>query len=631
MTSSESPSHEQTAESAGEKALGHQQLQTISENEVTCFEPHSEKQDKYTHITNKILSVDESFLYSSQASLADYQVLGTRKRAHTMQNIHERASFLDLTSELHFSKMLHKALFYIRDDVTFGSTAGLNMPVIDTLTPDLVPLKEDSNLNTVPSLSYAKNLLVVSLSVTLMFIALGSVRNLQSSMNHEAGVGVISMAVSFAGYMLGSVVSASLVQIFQPKFCLVSGLFPQFLYIASNLYPAMWLMVPVSLAQGFALAILWNAMSTYVVLLARGKALLQDIHFSVVSSRYFGFFGLFFQSYFVIGNLISSLVLSQSGASPADLNNITDLNSNGFDSDNTHSINASIDESHNSSSNRYIKPSHIHLCGATFWQHFDLGGEAYHVEEKTKYLLLGIYLGFVLLSIIIAVLFQEKLNPKLFESALPAVERFKQQLLSLKKFSYDRHFLLLLPMLMYSFMEVGFITAEVTKAYVTCALGIHMVGYTMICFGVCGCLSSYLSGFLNKFTGYRPLMITAVLLNLAVLVHMIVWKPSPNELLPFFVDFGLWGVSDGIFVSQVNSLLSATFPNNYEEAFAGLRIAQGFGVALVFACSGFLSMLAKIYMTGAFAVFSTAAYLFMDLAREREMKRKIALLQETSI
>ena len=35
----------------------------------------------------------------------------------------------------------------------------------------------------------------------------------------------------------------------------------------------------------------------------------------------------------------------------------------------------------------------------------------------------------------------------------------------------------------------------------TCPVGIHMVGYTMICFGVCGSFSSFVGGKLEKHVG----------------------------------------------------------------------------------------------------------------------------------
>ncbi|XP_059169341.1 protein unc-93 homolog A-like [Physella acuta] len=630
------PSHGSNGHPADDGQF-HPGLSTIDENKVTCFSDEDEPL-QYPRITNKILSsVDESFLYSSLGNLAEPEV-GHRRRAATMQNIHEKASFLNLTSESHLGKVFQKALIYLKTDMTFGSISGLNTAVVDQNYDKKILLPESSSTDVIASGKYTKNLLVVGLTTTLLFIALGSVRNLQSSMNHEDGVGVISTAVSFVGYMVGSVFSLSLVQIFQPRSCMIAGIVPHFVYVAANVYPAMWLMVPVSMCQGVGLAVFWNSLSTYVTLLARGRAKEQNEVFSVVSARYFGIFGLFFQAYFIIGNLISSLVLSSGTPSP-DLILLPDLlNSSSINITNSlpHHITSSFMTLHenlslNASDDYTSEPAHIQSCGSSFMPHDDLGGTSFHIDAHTKYLLLGIYMASVLASMALAVVCLEKLNPRLLESPISRLERVKTQLTSLVKFSTRVRFLLLLPLMVFSFMEVGFVTADFTKAYVTCALGIHMVGYTMICLGVCGSLSAYLSGLLTQLVGRVPQILFAVSLNLGVLVHMIYWKPSPDWLVPFFVDLGLWGISDGIWVSQVNSLLSVVFPNHYEEAFAFLRIAQGLGSAMAFGYSNVLGMMSKIYITGSICLAGVTGYLIMEWRLRRSDKKSSGILRETTI
>ncbi|XP_005093124.2 protein unc-93 homolog A [Aplysia californica] len=190
---------------------------------------------------------------------------------------------------------------------------------------------------------------------------------------------------------------------------------------------------------------------------------------------------------------------------------------------------------------------------------------------------------------------------------------------------------MILPMLMYSFMEVGFVTSEMTKAFVTCPLGMHMVGYTMMFLGICGSLSSYISGLLTKCTGRIPLILWAAGMNLGVLVAMDVWAPTTDSLVPFFAIMGLWGASDGIWVSQSNSLMSVVFPDKFEEAFAGLRMAQGIGVATVFGSSPAMSMRSKIYMLGGLCIFGIIMYLIMEILLRREKKKRPITIRQTSV
>ncbi|XP_005105589.2 uncharacterized protein LOC101856043 [Aplysia californica] len=620
----------------------HEELQSFLGEEV---EP-----TMYTKITNNITVVDESFLFESQTSLGESETPKHSRRAGTMQNLHERLSFLDLTEISKVGRACQKALIYLKDDLTFGSLASLNNMANKGFDKDPgqgVSLIDGGKvLDVVPSSRHTRNLVAMSLVITLLFTAIGSVRNLQSSINHEGGVGVISMAVTFAGYMIGSVFSVSVVQNFQPRTSIIINLIPNLLYVAANIYPTLWIMAPISFIQGWSTAILWNAMSTYVTFLARGRAQKKNESFEIVSGRFFGIFCLIYQSYLIVGNLIASLVL-MFGKTPDPLaQNATAANSSlviaqAFNHSQNLSYGAEAPTSLSADVNSRLPPlpsnltlkdvTHLHLCGAEYCQHFDLEGSAFSVSVETKYVLFGIYMGCIVLAILIAMFILEPLNVRLFSPNTSRLQKTKSQLLSLVKFSVNRKFLLLLPISMYSVMQFGFVSAEVTKAFVTCPLGIHMVGYTMICLGVCGSVSSYLSGLLTKYTGRTSLILTAATLNFGALTFMSVWHPTLDSLAPYFALMGVWGVSDGIWISQVNSLMGVVFPDKYEEAFAGLRVAQGLGLAFSFGYSNTLCMQHKIYIIGCICLLSVVGYLVMEGILRRSSRQKPVLLKQTSV
>lgn len=497
----------------------------IKEHDIVSFTVEEVEPCMYTKITNNITVADESFLLESQTSLWEPESTKSGKRAATMQNLHERTSFLDLTEVSKIGRACQKALVFLKDDMAFGSIASLNnLPANKNFdetdpTQGISLIDGSKSVNIIPSTRHTRNLVALSLCITLLFIAIGSVRNLQSSINHEGGVGVISMAVTFVGYMIGSIFSSSIVQNFQPRQCIILNLIPNLLYVAANMYPALWLMVPISFVQGVSSAIIWNAATTYITFLARGRAQKKNESLTIVSGRYYGIYCLIFQSNIIIGNLIASLVLmfgntpgsSQVASNATQLNESFPISQDEILSENLvynegNAVPISVDElsatvpeaSLNLTGNTL---SHLSICGGKFCQHFEIGGTGFVVSEETKYTLFGIYLGCVVMSMLIAMFMLEPLSNHLFLSPMRPLQKVKSQLLSLAKFSVNRNFLLLLPLCMYTTMQYGFVSAEFTKAYVTCPLGIHMVGYTMICLGVCGSVSSYLSGLLNKFTG----------------------------------------------------------------------------------------------------------------------------------
>ena len=78
-------------------------------------------------------------------------------------------------------------------------------------------------------------------------------------------------------------------------------------------------------------------------------------------------------------------------------------------------------------------------------------------------------------------------------------------------------------------------------------------------------------------------------------------------------------------------LMGVVFPDKFEEAFAGLRVAQGLGSAIGFGYSSSLCMASKIYIMIAACIISVACYLFMEFFIRRETKQKPIVLKQTSV
>ncbi|XP_059141112.1 uncharacterized protein LOC131928947 isoform X2 [Physella acuta] len=468
----------------------------------------------YVLIPSDPNKLTETCPHSSMVSLTETDTFWLDKRASPMQNLQENSGFLDLSDISKVGRACQHALIYLKDDLTFGSLSSLAYRDSREVSSQI----ENMKYKMISSERYVRNLIALSVVITLMFIAIGSVRNLQSSLNQEGGVGIVSMAVSFVGYMLGSVVSISLVQTFQPSRCIVVSLFPNLLYIGSNIYPSMWLMAPTSFLQGVSMAVIWNAMSTYITLLSKGQAQRKSSSFEKVSSNFFGVFCLIYQSYHVIGNLISSLVL-HSIDTGVPFSNSSDVNNLSFNifQEKPHEV-ASVlpvdvsaglfDFTEKKVQTTTVDSNEIALCGASFCNYYRVGG-ALLINNETKCILFGTYMGCIVLAIFIAALFLEPLSEHAFTAPQKPLQKMKDQMISLAHFVKDSRFLLLLPLQMYSLMQFGFISADVTMAFITCPLGVHMVGYAMICFGVCGSISSYLSGLLNKHVGRVTLFTTA--------------------------------------------------------------------------------------------------------------------------
>ena len=74
----------------------------------------------------------------------------------------------------------------------------------------------------------------------------------------------------------------------------------------------------------------------------------------------------------------------------------------------------------------------------------------------------------------------------------------------------------------------------------------------MICFGVTDAIFSLSLGKLSQYTGRPALMLGGALINMALIITLLVWKPSTDSLPVFFVAAGAWGFADAIWQTQVN-------------------------------------------------------------------------------
>ena len=83
-------------------------------------------------------------------------------------------------------------------------------------------------------------------------------------------------------------------------------------------------------------------------------------------------------------------------------------------------------------------------------------------------------------------------------------------------------------------------------------MGIHNVGYVMICFGVVNAACSLLFGSIMKFVGRAPLMALGAVVHACLVGVLLIWRPHPDSPLVFFTISGLWGVGDAVWQTQVN-------------------------------------------------------------------------------
>ncbi|KAK7571793.1 hypothetical protein V9T40_014265 [Parthenolecanium corni] len=187
---------------------------------------------------------------------------------------------------------------------------------------------------------------------------------------------------------------------------------------------------------------------------------------------------------------------------------------------------------------------------------------------------------------------------------------------------------LLIPITVWIGMEQAFIGAEFTQAYISCAMGIHSVGYVMICFGVINAICSLLFGSLMKYIGRSPLMSLGFAVHACLLWVLIIWRPHPKSPHIFFIISGLWGVGDAVWQTQVNGIYGTLFRRNKEAAFSNFRLWESFGFVIAYTYSTHLCEKPKLYVMGCVLVVGFIGYIIVEVRHKIRAKRRKSLAED---
>ncbi|XP_061668334.1 protein unc-93 homolog A isoform X1 [Syngnathoides biaculeatus] len=450
-----------------------------------------------------------------------------------------------------------------------------------------------------------KNVLVVSLGFLSLFTAYGGLQSLQSSLNAEEGMGVASLSVIYASIIISSMFLPPLmIKNLGCKWTIVAGMACYVSYSFGNLYPGWYTLIPTSVVLGLGGSPLWSAKCTYLTISGNAQAAKEGKKGPDVINQYFGVFFFIFQSSAVWGNLMSSLIFGQD-------TNIID-----------------------------VTDEQLQFCGAAdCGLNISSNATAGRPAQKLVWTLVGCYIGVGVLAMLIVAVFLDDIDRERTSRFRGNREPFCHTFLATFRLLKDWRLLTLIPLTMYSGFEQSFLSGEYTKNYVTCALGIHYVGFVMMCFGASNSLCSFLFGRLARYTGRAALFFLAAVANLSCIVALLYWRPHPQELGVFFVFPALWGMADAIWQTQTNALYGILFPDEKEAAFANYRMWESLGFVIAFAYSTFLCLEYKLYILLAVLLLTAVTYPIVEYheyknptaAKDDEHSKGVVAVDDSSV
>ncbi|EEF31048.1 UNC93-like protein 3 [Ricinus communis] len=421
------------------------------------------------------------------------------------------------------------------------------------------PLVLDNLQNHAPQ-NHTRDIHILSSAFLLVFLAYGAAQNLQTTINTVHDLGTISLGILYLSFTFFSVIASLVVRFLGSKNAVVLGTTGYWLFIAANLMPTWYTMVPASLYLGFAASIIWVGQGTYLTSTARSHAADYDLHEGTVIGNFNGEFWGVFACHQLVGNLISLAILRDGTGGTT--------------------------------------------SGTT--------------------LLFFVFLCIVTLGIILMCFLSKRVpkgeegredsSVSLYSSLISKSKSVIAPLL-------DIRMLLIIPLIAYSGLQQAFVWAEFTKDIVTPALGVSGVGGSMAVYGAFDAICSLAAGRLTSGLQSITWIVSAGAFLHAIVFLWILLKYSLTSgilgvLYPLLMA-AMLGVGDGVLNTQLSALLGILFKHDMEGAFAQLKVWQSASIAVVFFVNPYISLQTMVVIMIAALFIAVAGFLFLTLQVEK--------------
>ncbi|KAL3847529.1 hypothetical protein ACJMK2_018434 [Sinanodonta woodiana] len=435
-----------------------------------------------------------------------------------------------------------------KDDNVFNPNTQSTFPGGDDVVR--TPCSEDSVTGRALHIfTYKKNLILLCASFILMFSAFRAIQNLQSSINNQDNLGIITMSCVHGTMFLTCILAPVIINKLTAKWALVSGMTSFLCWIAANFYSRFYTLIPFGILAGLGQGILWTAESSYILKLAFDTSRVSKEGLEKEAFRFHGIFLACFQTTHIWGNLISSLIFhsARKVAMAA-----ASASYDGYDNNTYHQEDIPVS------------------CGG------------YYIPQTIKPFAPP---GKLTLSIVID---------------------HVTMLVSHKSFR------LLIPLLIFNGLQQGFVFADFNQAYVTCAMrSVEYIGYAMIILGLANVISAIFVAVCARLIPREVVFGVGGVLHMGLMIGFLIWMPEKN-LSVFFILAAAWGVCDAVWQTQCNTLICITCVEDTDIAFANYRLLQSFGLTVAFVNGLFLSVSFKLYILMILLVVAIMFYVLAE-------------------
>ena len=311
-----------------------------------------------------------------------------------------------------------------------------------------------------PARRAIKNLMVLSLAFMFVLTAFVCLQTLQSSMNHADGLGVVSLSCVYAATVVSCLLAPAVIKQLTTKWTLVMAFSLFLIYIGCNFYPIAPVVIPASVLLGLLTGPLWSAQSTYLTTLAIQYAATNKQLQDTTINKFNGIFMSIVQTSQVWGNLISTMVLSHDNVTATVNKAISQANIMQLD------VITAVD---NLTSNCPFRCGALD-CGVHVYPDVEASaaGPAIqhtvaHVPTNVRMLLLGVQLACAITGIVLVTSLLDRNSLNTTDGKYPGSLSSQQLFSATFKMFQDPRLQLLLPLVVFTGLEQGFVFGEFTK------------------------------------------------------------------------------------------------------------------------------------------------------------------------
>ncbi|KAK6973763.1 protein unc-93 A-like isoform X1 [Biomphalaria glabrata] len=430
-----------------------------------------------------------------------------------------------------------------------------------------------------------RNTIVVTFSFTIVFSAFNALQNLHSSVHEEDRLGLISLAVLYFTSTLTSVFSPTIISRVGARTVMVVYFFCHCLYVAVNFYPTFATMLPAAALVGSLFGPAWTAQSLYITVNADSFSKGRKTSPFVIMKRFQWCFFAGLASSQVLGNAVSGMVLHQHH----------------------------LETETNSSEDGVIKS-----CGVYDCHKYQNLTESEDPHGKALTVIMSVYIICTAIGVAMVI----SLLPPLPRRDWITTVSVKDSVVSCCSVLFTLDTLLLVPFVFYTAVQNAFLIGTYTTSYVSCPLGLYMVGYVMSAYGVTTPILSIAIYNLSKLIKSFICLLLAMGAHITLLVILFFWAPDEDSTIHIFVVPVVWGASECIILTQATTMISNHNNNNAGHKFANFYTWRSLGYCLAFLCATYLCVSITIVLTLICAVLALVLYVvveFKHLLTKREV------------